>query len=121
MLIRYLAGYLMFLILEYSCLKKNFQHNASHESFINFNHLYLFSNSSQSNGLERTLRVNIYSHLGTRMFTTVSPFLLALGGKLFYFLFFHMFTGKRLHRLTDYRESSPGGFSMLNMLLPPPD
>jgi hypothetical protein len=88
MLIRYLASYLMFLILEYSCLKKNFQHNSSHESYINLNSLYLVSNSSQSNGLNRTLRVNIYSHLGTRMFTTVSPFLLALGGKLFYFLKF---------------------------------
>ena len=29
--------------------------------------------------------------------------------------FFHMFTVKRLRKLTDYRESSPEGFSMLNM------
>ena len=33
-----------------------------------------------------------------------------------FFFFFHMFTVKRLHRLTDYRESSPEGLSMLNML-----
>jgi hypothetical protein len=32
--------------------------------------------------------------------------------------FFHMFTVKRLHRLTDYKESSPEGLSMLNMLPP---
>ena len=32
-----------------------------------------------------------------------------------------MFTVKRLHRLTDYRESGSEGLSMLNMLSPPPD
>ena len=31
-----------------------------------------------------------------------------------------MFTVKRLHKLTDYKESSPEGLSMLNMLPPFP-
>jgi hypothetical protein len=38
----------------------------------------------------------------------------------FFLFFFHMFTVKRLHRLTDYKESSPEGLSMLNMLPPFP-
>ncbi len=37
---------------------------------------------------------------------------------MFYSIFFvHMFTVKRLHRLTEYRVSSPEGFSMMNMLV----
>jgi hypothetical protein len=33
------------------------------------------------------------------------------------FYFFHMFNVKRLHRLTDYKESSPEGLSILNFII----
>ena len=33
-----------------------------------------------------------------------------------FLFFFHMFTVKRLYRLTDYKESSSEGLSTLNML-----
>ena len=32
------------------------------------------------------------------------------------FIFFHMFNVKRLHRLTDYKDSSPEGLSILNFI-----
>ena len=35
-----------------------------------------------------------------------------------YIFFYHTFSVKRLHRLTNYKESSPEGLSMLNMLPP---
>jgi hypothetical protein len=55
----------------------------------------------------------VYNHSKTASYETATKFNLIQ--KL---LFFHMFTVKRLHRLTDYKESSPEGLSMLNMLPP---
>jgi len=82
MLIHYFAGYLMVLTLQYSCLNEFVLQNTTHGSVRNFKNVYLISNYSRIADSNKIPSVDVYSHLGKLMFTIVSPFLLALGGKV---------------------------------------